>query len=229
MQHDRFVAKFVRRVSRSPEKRKRMLEALDSGMPFVEETTGALAMIDISGFSSLTSILAKKGKISSEVITQAVSSFMSRIIDVISSHNGDVIKFLGDALLVIFESDGKNWKDMQQALRRCLVCCVDILLNCGSTKVDFSNYQHLTDTDQEQKDLQPPADGDGLKSVHSLKRRGSDKPVVPASGSKGAKGGAANTSGQNLPQAQGSGAAGKKKGNGSLFVLELHIAMSGGD
>ncbi|KAJ3106674.1 hypothetical protein HDU97_005826 [Phlyctochytrium planicorne] len=226
MQQERFVAKFVRKASKLPEKRKKIVESLEVGMPFVEETTGALAMIDISGFSSLTSILAKKGKISSEVITQAVSSFMSRIIDVISSHNGDVIKFLGDALLVIFESDGKNWKDMQQALRRCLVCCIDILLHCGSTKVDFSNYQHLTEAQETEKTT---LQEDSKPSPNpTIKKRGSEK------GPSGVKG--KNTpvgNGQGLNQSGSQIAQEPKKktsnGNGSHFVLELHIAMSGGD
>ncbi|KAJ3218284.1 hypothetical protein HDU67_006257 [Dinochytrium kinnereticum] len=228
MQHERFVAKFIRKASRFAEKRRKILESLEAGLPFVEETTGALAMIDISGFSSLTSILAKKGKISSEVITQAVSSFMSRIIDVISSHNGDVIKFLGDALLVIFESDGKNWKDMQQALRRCLVCCVDVLLQCGSTKVDFTNFQHLTENDQDQKDS-PIAEAE-LRASNSLKRRGSERleRAIPMGSTKG-KGGIGSGSGLHLPLNQGSGGNVKKKENKSQFVLELHIAMSGGE
>ncbi|KAJ3108383.1 hypothetical protein HDU97_001508 [Phlyctochytrium planicorne] len=223
MQQERFVAKFVRRASRLPEKRKWILESLEAGQPFVEETTGALAMIDISGFSSLTSILAKKGKISSEVITQAVSSFMSRIIDVIHSHNGDVLKFLGDALLVIFESDGKNWKDMQQALRRCLVCCIDILLHCGSTKVDFSNYQHLTEAQEAER----PSfdDSKGLTASNSLKRKANEK---GQNGGKGKGGGNGSNQGHHQSGSQ-TGHDAKKKTNGSQFVLELHIAMSGGD
>ncbi|KAI8852270.1 hypothetical protein BC829DRAFT_85222 [Chytridium lagenaria] len=71
-------------------------------------------MIDISGYSLLTSKLAEMGKVSSEIITQSVGMYLSELISIIYKYNGDIVKFLGfnnaffcfrvkgDALLVTF-------------------------------------------------------------------------------------------------------------------------------
>ncbi|KAJ3261952.1 hypothetical protein HDU77_000540 [Chytriomyces hyalinus] len=130
----RFVARYIRDASRNTEKRTRIMDLLHNDQPFDEETVGAVALIDISGFTALTStLLAQQGRRSSEEMTQAVSKFMSKIIDIISYYGGDVIKFLGDALLIVFEAKSASTEDLQYTTRRALICCTEVLIK-GKTK-----------------------------------------------------------------------------------------------
>ncbi|KAI8611752.1 hypothetical protein BC830DRAFT_633082 [Chytriomyces sp. MP71] len=129
----RFVARYIRDVSRNKGKRTKIMNLLENDTPFEEETVGAVALIDISGFTALTStLLAQQGRRSSEEMTQAVSKFMSKIIDIISYYGGDVIKFLGDALLIVFESKSGE-SELRYTTRRALICCTEVLIK-GKTK-----------------------------------------------------------------------------------------------
>ncbi|KAJ3075350.1 hypothetical protein HDU98_008434 [Podochytrium sp. JEL0797] len=118
MKTNRFIARYIRDASRNREKRTQIMDMLERDQPFDEETVGAVALIDISGFTALTStLLAQQGRRSSEEMTQAVSKFMSKIIDIISYYGGDVIKFLGDALLVVFEARGTSEDDLRVLIK----------------------------------------------------------------------------------------------------------------
>jgi class 3 adenylate cyclase len=47
------------------------------------------------------------------------------VIDVLSDYNGDVVKFLGDALLVVFEADPKDENPLQAATMRASLCAAE--------------------------------------------------------------------------------------------------------
>ncbi|KAJ3384654.1 hypothetical protein HDU84_002830 [Entophlyctis sp. JEL0112] len=157
MKTSRFVARYVRNTSRNAAKRKMILGLLEKGEAFEEETFGAIVMVDISGFTALTSTLlvidtgqlatsegiflillyhrlqAQQGRRSSEEMTHAVSKFMSKIIDIISFYGGDVIKFLGDALLIAFEAKSGSLADIRYTTRRALICCTEVIIK-GKSK-----------------------------------------------------------------------------------------------
>ncbi|KAJ3111922.1 Adenylate cyclase type 10 [Phlyctochytrium bullatum] len=101
-------------------------------MAFAEESFLAVVMIDISGYSKLTSELSTLGKLASEVITKSLGQYLDKVdgrpiflpqahqsrshrpynkkvIHVVGQFNGDVIKFLGDALLISFEADPETY------------------------------------------------------------------------------------------------------------------------
>jgi class 3 adenylate cyclase/tetratricopeptide (TPR) repeat protein len=58
--------------------------------------------IDISGFTSLTETLVKSGPSGLEALTQILNAYFGRIITLILSQGGDVVKFAGDALLALW-------------------------------------------------------------------------------------------------------------------------------
>ncbi|KAJ3095904.1 hypothetical protein HDU97_006433 [Phlyctochytrium planicorne] len=97
-----FVSGYVRSVASSNERRRAILESLVNNDPHVEMYFSAVIMVDISGYSKITSRLAEHGRVSSELITQAMGDYLNKIIEVIENHGGDVIKFLGDAILAVF-------------------------------------------------------------------------------------------------------------------------------
>jgi class 3 adenylate cyclase len=66
---------------------------------------GTLVSIDISGFTALAERLAVHGKAGAEELVQRISSVFDDLIAVAERHGGDVLKFRGDALLVLFAGD----------------------------------------------------------------------------------------------------------------------------
>ena len=65
---------------------------------------GAVLVIDISGFTSLTEMLAEQGKRGVDKLTRHVSTYFGHIIEIVYKYGGDVIRFAGDALIVVFRS-----------------------------------------------------------------------------------------------------------------------------
>lgn len=66
---------------------------------------GTLVSADISGFTALSERLAELGNEGSEQLTQLLNRCFSEMIDVCEQHGGDIVKFGGDALLVLFTGD----------------------------------------------------------------------------------------------------------------------------
>jgi len=63
---------------------------------------GTLLFADISGFTTLSEQLAPHGKEGAEELTFVLNAFFDRMIDIIAAHNGDVLQFGGDALVIVF-------------------------------------------------------------------------------------------------------------------------------
>ena len=66
----------------------------------------SLLGLDISGFTALSERLAARGKLGAEELIVLISRCYSGLIDIAERHGGDVLKFRGDALLLLFEGDG---------------------------------------------------------------------------------------------------------------------------
>jgi class 3 adenylate cyclase/tetratricopeptide (TPR) repeat protein len=64
---------------------------------------GTLLFSDVSGFTSLSEKLARHGKAGAEEMVGAISTVFTPLLDEIAAHDGDVLKFGGDALLTFFE------------------------------------------------------------------------------------------------------------------------------
>ncbi|MGB9376582.1 MAG: adenylate/guanylate cyclase domain-containing protein, partial [Mycobacteriales bacterium] len=63
---------------------------------------GTLVFADISGFTPLTERLSRRGKVGAEDLTDVLNDVFGRLSAVVDSFGGDLIKFGGDALLLLF-------------------------------------------------------------------------------------------------------------------------------
>jgi class 3 adenylate cyclase len=70
--------------------------------PKSERLSAAILFADISGFTALAERLAERGPIGVEELTRILNTYFGRLIDLIVSHGGDVVKFAGDALVAIW-------------------------------------------------------------------------------------------------------------------------------
>ena len=67
-----------------------------------ENIEAVLLFADVSGFTSLTEQLAQKGMQGTEELTLILNTYFHAIIKIIEASGGEVVKFIGDALLVWF-------------------------------------------------------------------------------------------------------------------------------
>ena len=63
---------------------------------------GSIAFVDISGFTRLSERLAKRGKVGAEELADAIGTCFARLLGIAYGNGGGLIKFGGDALLLLF-------------------------------------------------------------------------------------------------------------------------------
>src|SRR5262249_5776681 len=66
---------------------------------------GSLVSVDISGFTALAERLQAKGKEGAEELVTRISAVFDGLISAAERHGGDVLKFRGDALLLLFAGE----------------------------------------------------------------------------------------------------------------------------
>jgi class 3 adenylate cyclase/tetratricopeptide (TPR) repeat protein len=64
---------------------------------------GSLVFADVSGFTPLTERLARRGKVGAEELTDVLNSVFGTLGQVTDAFDGDLLKFGGDALLLLFD------------------------------------------------------------------------------------------------------------------------------
>ncbi len=74
-------------------------------IPSWTSVDGSMLSADISGFTALSEKLAGKGKAGAEEITSLINTCFTALIESAYQYGGEVIKFGGDALLILFRSD----------------------------------------------------------------------------------------------------------------------------
>jgi class 3 adenylate cyclase len=73
--------------------------------PWKENFLGAVAFVDVSGFTALSEKLKSEvGRGGSELLNQYMNSYFDELIQVVCESGGDVIKFAGDALQVVWRN-----------------------------------------------------------------------------------------------------------------------------
>jgi class 3 adenylate cyclase/tetratricopeptide (TPR) repeat protein len=76
---------------------------------------GTLVSVDLSGFTQLSERLQAKGRAGAEELVLTVSGVFQSLIGIAERHEGDVLKFRGDALLLLFHGDGHERRGCQAA------------------------------------------------------------------------------------------------------------------
>ncbi len=68
----------------------------------IQTQNGTLVFADVSGFTAMSEQLSELGKEGAEEITLLVNDFFERMVGISRMHGGDLIKFGGDALILLF-------------------------------------------------------------------------------------------------------------------------------
>ncbi|MBI3964009.1 MAG: adenylate/guanylate cyclase domain-containing protein, partial [Chloroflexi bacterium] len=89
--------------------------------PQAERLAAAVLFADVSGFTALTERLAARGPEGVEDLTHILNDYFGQVVDLIAVHGGDVVKFAGDALLVLWPAAVFD-EDLATATRRAAQC-----------------------------------------------------------------------------------------------------------
>ncbi len=85
--------------------------------PAAEDFQAAVMFADISGFTSLAEHLAERSSAGAEELSDILNNFFGQWIEIIKKYQGDIVKFAGDALLVIWPTE-----NMEAALLQAVYC-----------------------------------------------------------------------------------------------------------
>ncbi|MBE7550120.1 MAG: tetratricopeptide repeat protein [Anaerolineales bacterium] len=89
---------------------------------------------DISGFTPLSELLSQAGPTGAEELTQLINQYFTRMIETAQAYQGQVIKFSGDALTVLFPAQEIS---MQLAVRQAGECALAMQGQMG----EFANLK----------------------------------------------------------------------------------------
>lgn len=93
--------------------------------PFQEQFPAAVLFADISGFTKLAEKLTQRGPTGAEQITRILNTYFGQLIDLITVHGGDVVKFAGDGLYAIWPCMVHD-EDIETITRRSIQCALEV-------------------------------------------------------------------------------------------------------
>lgn len=70
----------------------------DAGIPSIVRFHGALLFVDISGFTVLSQ------RLQVDELRVHINGYFSKILDIVEKYGGDVVKFAGDAMFIVFQT-----------------------------------------------------------------------------------------------------------------------------
>jgi class 3 adenylate cyclase/tetratricopeptide (TPR) repeat protein len=88
-----------------------------AGEPAGGMVQGVFLFVDVSGFTPLSEQLKSLGLAGAEQITDIINSLFSELVGALFNHGGTLLKFGGDALLGLFETDGASAIEADEAMR----------------------------------------------------------------------------------------------------------------
>lgn len=95
----------------------------------------AVLFVDLSNYSKITSEISKRG---AHAISNVVNAYLERILTEVDSYGGDVVKFAGDAVLIVWE--GKE-DELYKNVLAAASCAVKLQKTCGFHLVEGIDLQ----------------------------------------------------------------------------------------
>jgi class 3 adenylate cyclase len=76
--------------------------------PSARSFSAAVLFADISGFTALTEYLAQRNPAEAEDLTRWLNKYFETLVNIVTSHGGDVLKFAGDGMLALWYADDEQ-------------------------------------------------------------------------------------------------------------------------
>lgn len=90
-----------------------------------------------AGFTKLTELLSKRHAAGIELLTKCINNYFAQIIETVLLHNGNVMRFAGDAIICCFcplgnEAEEEADGGLRAAVLRCMRCTAALASNLGA-------------------------------------------------------------------------------------------------
>jgi len=99
-------------------------------LPEVQPMETVVVFADISGFTNLSEACAKKGDRGNEELAFCINRYMEGMVTNLNQYGGDIIKFVGDAMIVMWppiNKESTSWMEARNdTIRRAVQCAQDI-------------------------------------------------------------------------------------------------------
>jgi class 3 adenylate cyclase len=92
-------------------------------LPIRDTYESVVLFADVSGFTAMCEALSAKGNGGDEALAQTLNSYFELLVRIMSSQGGDVFKYAGDALIVLWPPSEET---LQVKARRAAQCALDI-------------------------------------------------------------------------------------------------------
>ena len=109
-----------------------------------KQIEGTLVFVDISGFTQLTERLSRKGKIGAEEMNDLLDVCFTEFLGVAYEYGAGVVKWGGDAVLLLFDGDGHESRGCRAAyeMRRTMRSAGRLRTSSGSVMLRMSIGVH---------------------------------------------------------------------------------------
>ncbi|EFJ50372.1 hypothetical protein VOLCADRAFT_116897 [Volvox carteri f. nagariensis] len=110
--------------------------------PPIASSTPSVMIADVTGFTKLTEILSKKGTSGVELLTTCMNNYFTRAINMIMAFEGDVVKFAGDSMIVLFYPNEHERRHADKGLRastlRMMSCAHQLATKLGHMRMKMN-------------------------------------------------------------------------------------------
>ena len=93
-------------------------------LPELQPMETVVVFADISGFTNLSEACAKKGDRGNEELAFCINRYMEGMVTNLNQYGGDIIKFVGDAMIVMWppiNKESSTWTDQRNdTIRRAI-------------------------------------------------------------------------------------------------------------
>ncbi|MGH2521903.1 MAG: adenylate/guanylate cyclase domain-containing protein, partial [Anaerolineales bacterium] len=103
--------------------------------PTFERFPAVALFTDISGFTPLAERLSLQGPQGVEELSRLLNAYFGQLIDLITAHGGDVVKFAGDALLALWKADDSLLRASTLSAAQCAIAAQKMLQDFEATEV----------------------------------------------------------------------------------------------
>ena len=93
-------------------------------LPMLEETDAAILFCDIAGFSKLTDKITSQKMGGIDLLVEILDAYIGLMVDMIMDHDGDIVKFAGDAFFAIWPVSKSN--NMEKVLAQAMKCGLEL-------------------------------------------------------------------------------------------------------
>ena len=102
-------------------------------LPEVQPLETVAMFSDISGFTSISESCAKMGARGAEELVFCINRYMEGLVKCITKHGGDIIKFVGDAMIALWPR-GED-EALSSVARRAVQCALEIQAELNNKKI----------------------------------------------------------------------------------------------